>query len=169
MTTNSLPLCTKTLAKKHCSTASKRATLKLWPKEQHSQTYRDWLLITPTLLSKVRRRSMPTLRSTSRNQEKMFSISTTAIHISQLIPNFTTRFCKRSLCSLIDLMNRTYFSSTILSRHSFVWTKFFIPVLLVFFASCKKESDVGIDIQPEEDIIGLYTTDTMTLWTSTVL
>lgn len=41
-------------------------------------------------------------------------------------------------------------------------------MLIVLFASCKKESDVGIDIQPEEDIIGLYTTDTLTLWTTTV-
>lgn len=66
-------------------------------------------------------------------------------------------------------MNKTYFiSSKILSRRIPVWTKFFTALLILFFASCKKESDVGIDIQPEEDLIGLYTTDTLTLRTTTV-
>lgn len=71
-------------------------------------------------------------------------------------------------------MNKTYLLSKILSRqHAFVWTRFFVPLLIpiaigMLFASCKKESDVGIDIQPEEDIIGLYTTDTLTLQTTTV-
>jgi hypothetical protein len=67
-------------------------------------------------------------------------------------------------------MNRTYFSfeSKILSGRENVRTKFFLAVLVVLFASCKKESDIGIDIQPEEDIIGLFTTDTTTLLTYTV-
>lgn len=39
----------------------------------------------------------------------------------------------------------------------------------ILFSSCKKESDLGIDIQPEEDLIGLYTTDTLTLHTWTVI
>jgi len=65
-------------------------------------------------------------------------------------------------------MNKTFFSfeSKILSRNH--GTKFFLAVLVVLFASCKKESDIGIDIQPEEDIIGLYSTDTTTLLTYTV-
>ena len=67
------------------------------------------------------------------------------------------------------MMNTTYSTSTILSGRILVRTKFLLPLLLVLFASsCKKESEVGVGIQPEEDIIGLYTTDTMTLWTTTV-
>lgn len=38
----------------------------------------------------------------------------------------------------------------------------------MLFSSCKKESELGADIQPEEDLIGLYTTDTTTLITYTV-
>lgn len=66
-------------------------------------------------------------------------------------------------------MTTTYPTNSILSRRVPVWTKFFIPVLVLFFASCKKDSDVGIGIQPEEDIIGLYSTDAVPLVTSTVL
>ena len=68
-------------------------------------------------------------------------------------------------------MNRTFFSSTskILSGLFHVRTKFFLASLIIVFASCNKESDVGIDIQPEEDLIGLYVTDTTTLLTCTVL
>jgi hypothetical protein len=67
-------------------------------------------------------------------------------------------------------MNKTYSYIKILSRQrSLVWTKFFIAVLVLSFASCKKDNEVGIDVQPEEDIIGLYTTDTLTLITSTVI
>lgn len=71
------------------------------------------------------------------------------------------------------MMNK-YSSNTILSRPSFVWTKFLlalcIPITVgMFFTGCNKESDVGIDIQPEEDLIGLYMTDTLTLETFTVI
>ncbi len=66
-------------------------------------------------------------------------------------------------------MNK-YSLNTILSRPSFVWTKFLLALCILFTTACKKEeSDVGIDIVPEEDLIGLYTTDTMTLVTYTVI
>jgi hypothetical protein len=65
------------------------------------------------------------------------------------------------------MMKTTYSANTVLSGRILVRTKFFLPVLMLLFASCKKESEVGIDVQPEEDIIGLYTTDTLTLVTST--
>lgn len=71
------------------------------------------------------------------------------------------------------MMNK-YSLNTILSRPSFVWTKFLvalcIPIVIgMTFTGCKKESDVGIDIQPEEDLIGLYTTDTTTVVAFTVI
>jgi len=47
-------------------------------------------------------------------------------------------------------------------------TKFFLAALIVFFASCKKESDVGLGVQPEDDLIGLYTTDSTTIVAYTV-
>lgn len=47
-------------------------------------------------------------------------------------------------------------------------TKFFLATLIVFFASCKKESDVGLGVQPEDDLIGLYTTDSTTIIAYTV-
>lgn len=39
----------------------------------------------------------------------------------------------------------------------------------LLFTACKKESDVGVDIQPEEDLIGLYTTDTTSIVAFTVI
>lgn len=70
-------------------------------------------------------------------------------------------------------MNKTYSLSNILSGRLIVRTRFFVPLLItvaigMLFASCKKDNQVGIDVQPEEDIIGLYTTDTLTLLTTTV-
>lgn len=59
------------------------------------------------------------------------------------------------------------FNSASLSR-SF-GTRFFMAALvLLFAASCKKESDIGLDVQPDSDVIGLATTDTMTLLTYTI-
>jgi hypothetical protein len=55
----------------------------------------------------------------------------------------------------------------ILSRH-FVWTKFFLVLSILFFGSCKKESDIGLGVQPEGDLINLVVTDTTTLVTFTV-
>jgi hypothetical protein len=71
------------------------------------------------------------------------------------------------------MMNK-YSLNTSLSRPSTVWTKFLlalcIPIVFgMFFTSCKKDSDVGLGVQPEEDIIGLYATDTLTLNTFTVI
>lgn len=65
-------------------------------------------------------------------------------------------------------MNKPVFfsDSKVLSRNH--GTKFFLAVLVVLFASCNKESDIGIDVQPESDLIGLYTTDTTTLISFTV-
>jgi hypothetical protein len=67
-------------------------------------------------------------------------------------------------------MNRTFFSfdPKTLSGLFNVRTKFFIAFAVVVLSSCKKESELGIGIQPAEDIIGLYTTDTTTLYTYTV-
>jgi len=66
-------------------------------------------------------------------------------------------------------MTKTIFSfnSKTLSRQH--GTKFFIALCVLLFSSCKKESELGIDIQPEEDLIGCYTTDTTTLNTWTVI
>lgn len=66
------------------------------------------------------------------------------------------------------MMNK-YSLNTILSRPSFVWTKFLLALCILTATACNKESDVGIDIQPEEDLIGLYTTDTTTLIAFTVI
>lgn len=66
-------------------------------------------------------------------------------------------------------MMNTYSLNTVLSRPTIVWTKFLLALCFVFFTSCKKDSEVGIDVVPEEDIIGLYTTDTMTLITYSVV
>ena len=61
------------------------------------------------------------------------------------------------------MMNK-YSLNTSLSRPSFVWTKFLLALVLpiaigISFTACKKDSDVGLGVQPEEDLIGLYTTD----------
>lgn len=66
-------------------------------------------------------------------------------------------------------MMNTYSLNTILSRPSFVWTKFLLALCLVFTTACNKDSDIGLDVVPQEDLIGLYTTDTMTLVTYTVV
>jgi hypothetical protein len=39
----------------------------------------------------------------------------------------------------------------------------------MFSSGCNKDSDVGLDVVPDEDLIGLYTTDTLTLVTYTVI
>lgn len=58
-------------------------------------------------------------------------------------------------------------SAGILSR--LFGTKFFSAILIVLvFASCNKDNNIGIDVQPEEDLIGLFTNDTTTLYTYTV-
>ncbi|HLG03076.1 MAG TPA: DUF4270 family protein [Bacteroidia bacterium] len=49
-----------------------------------------------------------------------------------------------------------------------VWTKFFLIVAVLFSASCKKESEIGVDIQPEDDLINLAYSDTTTMITRTV-
>ncbi|HET6991782.1 MAG TPA: DUF4270 family protein [Bacteroidia bacterium] len=57
--------------------------------------------------------------------------------------------------------------SQILSR-SFSGTKFFLIGAIVLIASCKKESDLGSDIQPSGDLIDLQASDSLTLKTYTV-
>lgn len=47
-------------------------------------------------------------------------------------------------------------------------TKFFIALTIVLAASCKKEGDIGVDVLPDSDIIGLETTDTTFLVTYAV-
>lgn len=68
-------------------------------------------------------------------------------------------------------MNKAYLLNTILSRpQNRVWTKFFPAVLIaLIFVSCNKDNNIGIDVQPEEDLIGLFTNDTTSLYTYTVL
>lgn len=78
------------------------------------------------------------------------------------------QFFKKNRLSLFDHMKKLFpFCDTkILSRtHG---TKFFLAVFVILFASCKKESDIGFDVQPEGDLIGLFTTDSTTLLTYTV-
>jgi hypothetical protein len=65
-------------------------------------------------------------------------------------------------------MKNSFSLNTILSSRQIVWTKFLLALCILSFTACKKESDVGMDVVPEEDIIGLYTTDTTTLITYTV-
>lgn len=69
------------------------------------------------------------------------------------------------------MMNKAYLFTEILSRQrSHVWTKFFPAVVIaMIFMSCNKDNNIGIDVQPEEDLIGLYTNDTTTLYTYTVI
>lgn len=55
----------------------------------------------------------------------------------------------------------------ILSRH-FGGTKFFLIAAIVLIASCKKESALGSDIQPDGDLIDLQYSDTLTLFSHTV-
>jgi hypothetical protein len=55
----------------------------------------------------------------------------------------------------------------ILSRH-FGGTKFFLIAAIVLMASCKKESALGSDIQPDGDLIDLQYSDTLTLFSHTV-
>jgi hypothetical protein len=47
-------------------------------------------------------------------------------------------------------------------------TKFFLIASVLLLAACKKESNVGLDVQPEGDLINVVTTDTMMLVTYTV-
>lgn len=47
-------------------------------------------------------------------------------------------------------------------------TKFFIALTILLAASCKKEGDIGVDVLPDSDIIGLETTDTTFLVTYAV-
>jgi hypothetical protein len=55
----------------------------------------------------------------------------------------------------------------ILSRH-FGGTKFFLIAAILTLASCKKESALGSDIQPDGDLIDLQYTDTLTLFSHVV-
>ncbi len=55
----------------------------------------------------------------------------------------------------------------ILSR-SFSGTKFFLIGAIVLLASCKKESDIGTDVQPDSDLINLQASDSLSLFTYTV-
>lgn len=56
---------------------------------------------------------------------------------------------------------------SILSRH-FGGTKFFLIAAILTLASCKKESALGSDIQPDGDLIDLQYTDTLTMFSHTV-
>ncbi|MEO5644504.1 MAG: DUF4270 family protein [Bacteroidia bacterium] len=64
-------------------------------------------------------------------------------------------------------LNTSCFYHRILSRH-FDGTKFFLIAAIVLLASCKKESSLGSDVQPEGDLINLQYTDTMSLFSFTV-
>lgn len=85
------------------------------------------------------------------------------------MPNFTMPFWLKSQCSLIKLMNqkRSSIYHQILSR-SFSGTKFFLIGAIVLLASCKKESDIGNNIQPDTDLINLQVSDSLSLVTYTV-
>ncbi len=55
----------------------------------------------------------------------------------------------------------------VLSRQ-FDGTKFFLIAAIVLLASCKKESELGSDIQPEGDLIDLQYSDSLSLFSFTV-
>lgn len=59
------------------------------------------------------------------------------------------------------------FYNQILSR-SFSGTKFFLIGIIFLAASCKKESGIGSNIQPDSDLINLQATDSLSLFTYTV-
>ena len=59
------------------------------------------------------------------------------------------------------------FYNQILSR-SFSGTKFFLIGIIFLAASCKKESGIGSNIQPDSDLISLQATDSLSLFTYTV-
>lgn len=63
--------------------------------------------------------------------------------------------------------NSSFFCHRILSRH-FDGTKFFLIAAIVLLASCKKESALGSDVQPDGDLIDLQYTDTLSLLSYTV-
>lgn len=66
-------------------------------------------------------------------------------------------------------MKNTFSLNTILSRREIVWTNFLLAFCVLSFSACKKESDLGVNVVPGEDLIGLYTTDTLTLLTCTMI
>ncbi|MDQ3109091.1 MAG: DUF4270 domain-containing protein [Bacteroidota bacterium] len=63
--------------------------------------------------------------------------------------------------------NPSCFYYPVLSRY-FSGTKFFLIAAIVLLASCKKESPLGSDIQPDGDLINLQYTDSLTLRSITV-
>lgn len=75
------------------------------------------------------------------------------------------RFWPKSLPSLINDMIRTAFTSSSTLR-ALLPAKLFIAALVVL-ASCKKESDIGLGLQPGDELLNAQVTDTMTLWTKT--
>ncbi|MDQ3048687.1 MAG: DUF4270 domain-containing protein [Bacteroidota bacterium] len=44
-----------------------------------------------------------------------------------------------------------------------------IPVIALLFSSCDESSVVGLDVQPEDDLLNVEIKDTATLWTRTIL
>jgi hypothetical protein len=87
--------------------------------------------------------------------------------MSPLIPNFTTQFWPKSQASFKTTMNTLFSRITHSTLRALAPAKFFLAATLLL-ASCKKESDIGIDIQPDSDLIDLQISDSTTLVTYTV-
>jgi hypothetical protein len=64
-------------------------------------------------------------------------------------------------------VNPFCFNTTVLSRY-FSGTKFFLIAAIVLMASCKKESALGSDIQPDGDLINLQSSDSLTIRSYTI-
>jgi hypothetical protein len=82
-----------------------------------------------------------------------------------LIPNFTTQFWPKSHHSLINRMTTTPSLNTTMLR-ALVPATLFIASLLCL-SSCKKESEIGLGLQPGDELLNAQFTDTLTLWSKT--
>jgi hypothetical protein len=81
-------------------------------------------------------------------------------------------FSKKSRCLWINYMKLNHLIARIPAlsrvRSTGFGTKFFMAAAIVLFASCKKEGDIGVDVLPESDIIGLESSDTTFMLTYSV-
>src|SRR5665213_1634780 len=106
-------------------------------------------------------KSIQMSKNTLRSQAKIRLNSKHVKNTLQLIPNFTMPFLQKNRCSLIDFMHLNNFilNSKILSR-SLSGTKFLLPLFILFcFASCKKEGNIGTNVQASDELIDLKSKD----------